>query len=119
MSDRRAPQDHGPEASSAEFARYDQVPKADYHLAESADGAEAFDDDFRFITCDLGRWMRGDAHDRRRFADELGRAMADIGFAILTDHGVDARLFDEAEEVVEELFERTSLAGATSSWSTP
>ena len=97
----------GVRASSAEYARYDQVGKPDYHLAEAADGAECFDEQFEFATCDLGRFLRGDAGDRRAFADELGAAMRDIGFAVLTGHGVDARLFDEAEAWVEDFFTST------------
>jgi isopenicillin N synthase-like dioxygenase len=100
----------GMRASSAEYARYDQVRKPDYHLAEAADGADRFDEQFEFATCDLGRFLRGDAADRRRFAEELGAAMRDIGFAILTGHGVDARLFDEAEEWVGDFFTSTSAA---------
>lgn len=99
----------GVSASSADYARYDQVQKPDYHLAESADGDEVFDEDFTFATCDLGRFLHGDAGDRRRFADELGEAMRDIGFAILEGHGVDPALFDETERHVEEFFTTTPL----------
>ena len=53
----------GVSASSADFTRYDQVQKPDYQLSESADGAEVFDDDFEFATCDLGRFLHGDAGD--------------------------------------------------------
>ncbi len=97
-------------ASSAEFTHYDQVNKPDYHLAESADGADVFDEDFEFSTCDLGRFLHGDAGDKRKFADELGEAMRDIGFAILEGHGVDPELFTQAEGWVEEFFTTTELA---------
>ncbi|MFT4841292.1 MAG: isopenicillin N synthase-like dioxygenase [Planctomycetota bacterium] len=96
-------------ASSAEFTRYDQVNKPDYHLAESADGADVFDEDFEFATCDLGRFLHGDAGDKRKFADELGEAMRDIGFAILEGHGVDPELFKQADGWVEQLFTTTDL----------
>lgn len=102
------PDEHpGPRASSAEFARYDQVGKPDYHLAEAADRPEDFDEAFAFTTCDLGRFLRGDERDRRAFARELGEALQEIGFAILEGHGVDPRLFDEAAEWTEELFTAT------------
>jgi len=100
----------GVHASSTEFARYDQVDKPDYHLAEAADGAEQFDEDFEFATCDLGRFLHGDAGEQQAFADELSSAMRDIGFAILTGHGIDPQLFDEAEAWTEQFFTTTPLA---------
>lgn len=99
----------GPRASSAEYRRYDQVDKPVYHLAEVADAPDAFDDDFEFTTCDIGRFLHGDAADRTAFAEELGDAMSEIGFTILVGHGVDTALFDQAESWVEELFTTTSL----------
>ncbi|MEO6597040.1 MAG: 2-oxoglutarate and iron-dependent oxygenase domain-containing protein [Planctomycetota bacterium] len=101
---------HGVRASSAEYAHYDQVKKPSYHMAEAADGADVFDENFRFATLDLGRFLHGDANDRRCFAEELGAAMRDIGFAILEGHGIPARLFDEAETWVEHFFTGTPLA---------
>lgn len=109
MSTRKADKGHGPAASSAEFSRYDQVRKPDYHLAEAADRKEDFDEEFAFTTCDLARYLRGDARDRDAFAQELGEAMRGIGFVILEGHGIDPRLFDEAAGWVEELFTRSSL----------
>ena len=100
----------GVTASSADFTRYDQVNKPKYHLAESADGADVFDEDFEFATCDLGRFLHGDAGDRRQFADGLGEAMRDIGFAVLEGHGIDAALIARAEDWVEEFFTTTDLA---------
>lgn len=107
MADRKQ---RGVRASSAEFARYDQVHKPVYHLAEAADGPEAFDEAFRFQTVDVARLLRGDARERQAFADELGAAMAEIGFAILEGHGIDPRLFEQAAADVEELFTATPLA---------
>ncbi|MDH4259346.1 MAG: isopenicillin N synthase family oxygenase [Gammaproteobacteria bacterium] len=100
---------HGPRASSAQFARYDQVPKPDYHLAEAADGPESFEENFSIASCDIGRCLHGNARDRDAFAQELGEAMRNIGFVILEGHGVDARCFQEAAGWVEELFTITSL----------
>lgn len=102
-------QKHGTGASSAEFAHYDQVQKPDYHLAESADGKDGFDEDFRFQTCDLGRYLHGSQSDRSAFAQELGAAMEEIGFAILEGHGVDPALVAAAEEATLEVFTGSSL----------
>jgi isopenicillin N synthase-like dioxygenase len=109
MSPEKPDQTRGPQASSPQFARYDQVGKADYHLAEAADGPDAFDENFRFTTCDMGRFLHGDAADRAAFSQELGEAMASIGFAILQGHGVDPQLFSDAERWVELLFSATPL----------
>ena len=97
----------GVRASSTEFARYDQVAKPAYHLAESADSADEFDEEFEWTTCDLGRFLHGDAADRRAFAERLGAAMREIGFAILEGHGIDPALFDAAEQWVEQFFTTT------------
>jgi isopenicillin N synthase-like dioxygenase len=110
MDPNRRDKRHGPEASSAEFARYDQVPKPDYHLAEAADAPESFDESFAIASCDFGRYLRGNAQDREACAQELGAAMQDIGFVILEGHGVDPRSFEEAAVWVEELFTATPLA---------
>ena len=100
---------HGAEATSREFARYDQVRKPQsYHLAEQ-DGTEAFDDEYRIRSCDIGRFLHGDAADRRTFAQELGAALQDIGFAILVGHDVDPSLYDDIQARVAEMFTRTPL----------
>jgi isopenicillin N synthase-like dioxygenase len=108
MDPTRHDKQHGPRASSAEFARYDQVRKPDYHLAEAADGPESFDEDFAIASCDFGRYLGGSAGDREACAQELGVAMRGIGFVILEGHGVDPRCFVEAATCVEELFTATS-----------
>jgi len=82
-----------------DFIRYEQVEKRQsYHLAE--DPREEFDDDFQIRTCD----MRSPT-----FARDLGDALREIGFAILEGHGVDAALYDEAENKIIEMFERLPL----------
>jgi isopenicillin N synthase-like dioxygenase len=106
MADRKA---HGLEATNQEYIRYDQVHKPQqYHLSEHA-AAEAFDEDYRIRTCDLGRFVHGSAADRRAFAQDLGEALEAIGFAVLEGHGIDPRLYDEAESRVADLFTRTAL----------
>jgi isopenicillin N synthase-like dioxygenase len=109
MGSHKPDQEHGPQASSAEFARYDQVHKPDYHLAEVADGPGDFDEEFSFTTCDLGRFMKGSEGDRQAFSQELGEAMSGIGFAILEGHGVDPRLFEDAAGAIEQLFTGSTL----------
>ncbi len=87
-------------ATNQDYIRYDQVEKRQtYHLAES-EADEQFDDEFRIRTCDMRE---------ADFADELGTALREIGFAILVGHGVDPALYDEAEEKVLEMFGRLSL----------
>lgn len=104
----RAKED-GIHATNKDFAGYDQVEKRQtYHLAESP-GEEQFDDDFRIRTCDIGRFLNGDASEKRAFARELGQALREIGFAILEGHGVDPGLYAEAADRVEAFFRSLSL----------
>jgi len=105
MSDK----EDGIRATNQDFIRYDQVDKRQtYHLAETA-GDEQFDEDFEVRTCDIGRFLHGDAEDKRAFARDLGQALHEIGFAILEGHGVDPNLYHEAEQKVVEIFTRCSL----------
>ena len=102
-------QDHGVVATNQEYIGYDQVAKPQsYHLAESAD--ETFDDEYELTTCDIGRFLNGNADDRRKFAQELGEALHGIGFAILEGHGIDASRYDEAEKRVAAMFTSLTLA---------
>jgi len=90
----------GIHATNQDFRRYEQVEKPQrYQLAET-EAAEEFDDAFQIRTCD----MRSPT-----FADELGSALHEIGFAILEGHGIDPALYDEAHERVAEMFGRLSL----------
>jgi isopenicillin N synthase-like dioxygenase len=99
----------GIEATNQAYARYDQVEKKqEYHLAEAHHG-EAFDDEYRIRTCDLGRFLHGGPADKRGFAAELGGALQEIGFAVLEGHGVDLALYQEAEAMTVELFAGSPL----------
>jgi len=101
--------EEGVRATNQDFIRYDQVEKQqNYHLAETA-GDEQFDDDFEVRTVDIGRFLHGNADDKRAFATELGDALHDIGFAILEGHGVDPALYDEAGGRIEEIFSTLTL----------
>ena len=108
MTDRKAEPPKNIAATNAEFLRYDQVEKRQrYHLAESPE--EAFDEDYRIRTCDIGLFLHGDADERRRFAAELGEALQQIGFAILAGHGVDPGLYEQSRDAVLDLFARTTV----------
>ncbi len=91
--------DDGIRARNQDFIRYEQVEKRQsYHLAEDAE--EQFDEEFRIRTCDM---------TKPSFAQELGDALHEIGFAILEGTGIDPALYDEAEKKIAEMFERLSL----------
>lgn len=93
-------QHDGIRARNQDFIRYEGVVKPQsYHLAETADD-EQFDDDFVIRTCD----MRAPT-----FAQDLGDALREIGFAILDGHGVDPALYDAAEAHIESMFRRLTL----------
>ena len=95
-------------ALNREFERYDQVLKGHtYRLAEGE--GDAFDEDYEIATLDLGRYLHGDSTERARFANEFAGALGEIGFAVLTGHGVDTALYDDAHDGVLELFTSTSL----------
>jgi isopenicillin N synthase-like dioxygenase len=99
----------GVRATNQDFIRYDQVEKhQNYHLAEGVEGEE-FDDEFQIRTVDIGRFIHGDDTDKRDFASQLGGALHEIGFAILTGHGVDAALYEEAGRRIEEIFRTLTL----------
>jgi isopenicillin N synthase-like dioxygenase len=96
------------DALNRDFVKYDQVRKGHtYRLAEHE--RDAFDEHYRIATLDFGAYLKGGAGDRARFAEAFGAALREIGFAVLTGHGVDPALYDAAEERVAELFTATPL----------
>jgi isopenicillin N synthase-like dioxygenase len=99
----------GIEALNQEFKKYDQVAKAHtYRLAESS--ADEFDDDYEIATLDFARFLHGGSEDKAQFAREFAGALGDIGFAVLTGHGVDPALYDAMHDGVVDLFESTAMA---------
>ena len=93
-------------AVNQDFVCYDQVEKRHtYRLAEST--TDEFDDDYEIPTFDFGRYLHGNSADRQDFADAFGAAVQEIGFSVLVNHGVDARLYDEIEAQTEALFTTT------------
>jgi len=96
------------DALNRQFEKYDQVRKAHtYRLAEHA--TDEFDEEYRIATLDFEPFLRGDAADKARFAEAFGAALHEIGFAVLTGHGVDQALYDDVEDATRELFTSTPL----------
>src|SRR6476469_1742520 len=96
------------DALNRDFAKYDQVEKAHtYRLAEHE--SDEFDDDYEIATLDFEPFLRGDAVDKTRFAGAFGAALREIGFAVLTGHGVDPALYDEMHDGILNLFTTTSI----------
>lgn len=101
--------DKGISAVNQDFSRYDQVKKDQlYHLAEGAD-EEQFDTETEIKSCDMSLFFHGGEDGKQQFAQELGQAMAGIGFVVLTGHGVDPALYRQAEQKVCEFFKNTTL----------
>ncbi len=95
-------------ANNQDFTRYDQVKKSHtYRLAEHED--DEFDEDFEIAALDFAQFRNGNAADKANFADAFGAAVQEIGFSVLTGHGVDTQLYDEMQDLVIEFFESQSL----------
>ena len=96
-------------AINRDFEKYDQVRKSHtYRLAE-AEG-DAFDEDYEIATLDFARFLNGGAAEKARFADEFAAALREIGFAVLTGHGVGSALYEAIHDGVMELFTTTPMA---------
>jgi isopenicillin N synthase-like dioxygenase len=95
-------------ALNRDFEKYDQVRKAHtYRLAEHE--GDAFDEDYEIAILDFAPFLHGDEGEKARFAEAFGSALHEIGFAVLTGHGVGPALYDEVHDDVLELFTSTSL----------
>jgi isopenicillin N synthase-like dioxygenase len=96
------------DAINRDFEKYDQVRKAHtYRLAEN--DADEFDEEYAIATLDFARFLHGDAADKARFAEDFAGALREIGFAVLTGHGVDPALYDDMHEATLDLFTTASL----------
>ena len=96
------------DALNRDFEKYDQVRKAHtYRLAEHE--SDAFDDDYEIAILDFAPFLRGGEKEKARFAEAFGQALHEIGFAVLTGHGVDPALYDELHDDVLDLFTSTPL----------
>ena len=98
------------DSDNRQFIRYDQVRKAHtYRLAENP--ADEFDEDYEIATLDFERFLRGDASEKARFAQEFAAGLEEIGFAVLVGHGVDPALYEAVEDLTLDLFTSTPLSG--------
>jgi len=96
------------DALNRDFAKYDQVRKSHtYRLAESE--RDAFDEEYEVAILDFAPFLNGGDEDKARFAAAFAIALRQIGFAVLTGHGVDPALYDEIHETVVDLFTSTPL----------
>ena len=96
------------EALNQDFRKYDQVAKSHtYRLAESS--ADEFDEDYEIATLDFGAFLTGDEADKARFAEAFAGALQEIGFAVLTGHGIDPALYAAMHNAVIDLFESIPL----------
>ena len=95
-------------ALNQDFSRYDQVRKTHtYRLAEH--DSDEYDEDYEIATLDFEPFLHGDPADKARFAEAFGAALREIGFAVLTGHGVDGSLYDEIHDEIIDLFTSTPL----------
>jgi len=100
-------QNQGIHANNQDFKNFDQVNKTqNYQLSESSD--ESFDDEFQIKTVDMSAALSGDKGAFACFSDELGKAMEEIGFVIITGHGIDTDLYQQAEQKIMQFFETIS-----------
>lgn len=101
--------EEGIKAVNQAFKKYDGVQKDhEYHLVEN-EATDEFDEDFVIQTCDMREYFEGGAEGKAAFAQKLGKALEEIGFAVLSGHGVDPDLYQQAEQKVATLFEKTTL----------
>jgi isopenicillin N synthase-like dioxygenase len=99
----------GIHALNKDFEKFEGVKKEQaYHLVENKDH-DQFDEDFEVKTCDMREFFTGGEEGRIVFAQNLGQALEEIGFAVLSGHGVDTNLYNQAEAKVAELFATTTL----------
>lgn len=100
--------DKGITALNREFRKYEQVDKQQaYYLSEQA-GEESFDDDYQIQTCDMSALLSGNETETTAFSEQLGAALEGIGFAILTGHGIDLKLYNHIESTTRRMFEETT-----------
>lgn len=106
-------QEDGINAANLDFKKFDQVNKdQNYQLSESNHDSvsrEEFDDHFEIKTVDMSALLAGEEGTAETFARHLGTAMQEIGFVVLTGHGIDTTLYQTAEEKITELFETLTL----------
>ena len=98
-------QSKGIDANSRQFSEYDQVEKnQNYRLADS-NFQDQYDNAFEIKTCDMSSLLQGKDGAEVEFSQKLGSAMEEIGFAVITGHGIDTQLYQTAEEKIIEFFD--------------
>jgi isopenicillin N synthase-like dioxygenase len=101
--------EEGIKAVNQAFKKFEGVNKEhEYRLVENEE-VDQFDEDFVIQTCDMREFYEGGEEGKRAFSKKLGTALEEIGFAVLSGHGVDTRLYEQAEQVVADIFENTTL----------
>ena len=98
------------DALNQDFRRFDQVDKQQRYRLSESDADEEFDTDFQIRTCDMAEFFHGGEAGQKRFAESLGQAMEEIGFAVLIGHGIDAELLACTEKTVAQFFAQTPEA---------
>ena len=88
---------------------YEMVHKDQLYRFED-DGSEEFDDDFVLPVIDMEEYLAGAPGAMNAFATQLGDSLTDIGFAVLTGHGVDPALVAGAGAATEKIFDRPLAA---------
>lgn len=111
MTDQREQaRDQGVHALNQDYRRYEQVNKAQTYGLSENHAVDEFDENYQIRVCDMADYYQGGATGQAAFAQALGEAMEEIGFTILINHGVDTRLYDEAEAAIRRFFETIPMA---------
>lgn len=92
-------------AINQDFIKYDQVEKNQVYNLSEIEGEDEFDEDYEIKTVDMSGFLSGNAEAIEKFSQELGEAMENIGFVILTGHGIDTALFSKARKKIIAFFE--------------
>jgi len=92
-------------AVNQDFIKYDQVEKKQVYNLSEIEGEDVFDEDYEIKTVDMSGFLSGESEAIEKFSQELGEAMENIGFVILTGHGIDTTLFSKARKKIISFFE--------------
>ena len=85
---------------------HEMVNKADKLYRFTDDNTEQFDDEFTVPACDMSAYLSGGAGGMEAFAQQLGDSLTEVGFAVLTGHGVAAALISGATDATKAVMER-------------
>jgi len=99
--------DSGIKALNQAYRRYEQVDKPQVYGLSENDSVDRYDEHACIQVCDMQPYFSGGEQGKRAFAAALGQAMADIGFAVIINHGVPAQLYRDTEKQVLAFFQST------------